>query len=200
MAIPPEFSETEHLQSTIRHYLNKEIIKDFRDLGDETWEPNITTSRGRMRHALTHKDNDTLQMTDLRMKLYYYTYGKAAALQPPQYSIPAKDYQASQKFRPQIHLMFFQSQLDINNEPNPDNIVLQPVQGQISFRLTTETTETLTNTDLERYGNRVKTNFGATGGFKWLKGKVTVAYTDRTLGYRFKIYCRTKAEGRRIVE
>lgn len=202
MPLPEPFSDIEHLQLVIRRYLNKQIREDFKDIfnGGETWEPEVGTTRGAMLRALLHEDSDPIHVTATRMMLYYFTYGKARELQPPQYSIPVLDYQESNRYRPQIHLMFYQSQLDIDTPQDNNSINSQPVKGQISFRLENETTESITMIDLERYANRIKTNFGASGGYRWHKGKITINYVDKSKGYKLKLYCRDKAEGKQLIE
>ena len=200
MALPDPFSDVEQLQALVRRTLNREVREHFSDLGGDDWDPEVGTTRGQMRYCLTHKDDDPLLLTVGRMMLYYFTYGRARDLQPPQYSIPTLDYQASHKYRPQIHLMFYQLQSDVDTSLDNSSINAQPVQGQISFRLENETSESISMTDLERYANRIKTSFGAAGGYRWHKGKVTVSYFDPSKGYRLKLFCRDKAEGKQLIE
>lgn len=109
MTVPPEFNETEHFQGVCRRYLNKEIREAFKELGGDDWTPEVGTTRGSMRHALTHKDTDTMQMTLGRMFLYYFTFGKAQALQAPIYGIPATHFQESIKFYPQVRLFLMKT-------------------------------------------------------------------------------------------
>ena len=193
MAIPPEFNDVEHLQSVIRRYLNKQIKEDFQDLGDDTWEPDVTTTRGAMRYALTHKDTDSLQVSLSRMFLYYFTYGKAQALQTPVYGIPITSYQEIRKFQPQIFLHFLEDGNDVSEG-------YAAVTGEISFRVMNKTSETLTNNDLKTYANRIKTSFTANNGFIWKKGKSMVSYIDRAKGYQLQLLCRNESEGKRVVE
>ena len=200
MAIPSDFSEVEHLQALIRRYLNKEVRDHFRDLGDDFWEPEVITTRGAMRHALTHKDGDPFQITLGRMFLYYFTYGQAKALQQPIYGVPVKEFDRSFKYKPQIHLRFYQPRFNIPSSTNNNGLSSKPIESTISFRLMNETSESLTITELERYANRIKTNFGNGGGYRWEKGKTTVSYFDKERGYRLKLFCKTKSDGKSLIE
>lgn len=193
MAIPPEFNEVENLQSLIRRYVNRQVREDFQDLGGDDWEPEVGTTRGAMRHALTHQDSDSLLMTQTRMFLYYFTYGKAQALQAPVYGIPITSYQEIRKFQPQIFLDFIEDSSDV-----ADGFVA--VRGEISFRVMNQTSESLSNADLIVYANRIKASFAANNGFVWKKGKSMVSYIDRAKGYQLQLLCRSETEGKRVVE
>lgn len=193
MAIPPEFNEVEHLQSTIRRYLNRQIREDFQDLGGDSWEPEVGTTRGAMRHALTHKDSDPLPVTLSRMFLYYFTYGKAQALQTPVYGMPVTSYQEVRKFQPQIFLHFLEDSSDIEEG-------YAAVTGEISFRIMNQTSESLSKSELTSYANRIKTAFATNNGFIWKKGKSMVSYIDRSKGYQLQLLCRNETEGRRVIE
>ena len=202
MPLPEPFSDIEHLQLVVRRYLNKQIREDFRDIfnGGETWEPEVGTTRGSMLRALLHEDSDPIHVTAVRMMLYYFTYEKAKALQAPVYGIPVPEYDRTFKYKPQIHLKFYQTRFNVPSSTNNDGVSSKPVESTISFRLMNETSESLTITELERYANRIKTNFGASGGYRWEKGKVTVNYTDKEKGYKLRLYCKTKADGKTLIE
>lgn len=193
MAIPSDFNEVEHLQSVIRRYLNKQIREDFQDLGDENWEPSVTTTRAAMRHALTHKDNDPIQVTLGRMFLYYFTFEKAASLQTPMFGTPIQDYQESFKYHPQIKL-YFQEENDGVEEG------YKPIRTEITFRLMNETEKTITPVDARRIAQRIRTNFALNGGFRIKRGKETWLYHDSHRGYRLKLFVWNEAEAKRIIE
>lgn len=202
MALPEPFSDIEHLQSVARRYLNKQIREDFRDKfgDDDTWEPEIGTTRGSMLRALLHEDSDPIQVTAVRMMLYYFTYGKAKDLQAPIYGIPVAEYDRSYKYRPQIYLHFYQSRINFPSSTNNNELNSKAIESRISFRLMNETSESITITELERYSNRIKTNFGTNGGYRWEKGRVRVNYYDKEKGYKLSLLCRTKADGKALVE
>ncbi len=194
MTIPPEFNEVEHLQSVVRRYVNRQIREDFQDLGGDTWEPETGTTRGAMRHALTHKDNDALPVTLSRLFLYYFTYGKAQALQTPVYGVPTEFYQQEAlSYIPVVTLRFQEDVEDI--EPGYDQ-----VRGYINFRISGETHKTISTAKLTTLANKVKTNFGANNGFVWRKGKVRCNYADKETPYFFQILSRDIAQGKRVIE
>lgn len=194
MPVPPEFSETEHLQNLIRKYINREIREDFSDLGGDDWDPDLTTTRGAMRHGLTHKDNDPFPLTISRMLLYYLTYGKARKMQTPVYGVPTAFYQQEAlTFVPIVTLHFKEDIQDIE-EGYPALI------GEINFRISGETHETITEAKLRTLANRIKTNFGANNGFVWRKGKVKCNYSDKKKPYFLQILSRDVAQGKRVIE
>lgn len=194
MALSEGFNEVEQLQALVRRYINSEIREHFRDLGDEFWEPEVNTTRGAMRYALTHKDNDTINTTLLRLFLYYFTYGQARELQPPVYGIPIQDFQETFRFHPQIKL-FFQEDQDRVDEENG----FYPVTSEVNFRLMEETAKTLTPAKAKTYANKIKNIFCANKGFVWKKGKEFWTYIDMHKGYKFQLYASSKQEAQNLI-
>jgi hypothetical protein len=193
MAIPPEFNNVEHLQSLVRRYVNKEIRSNFADLGDETWEPEVGTTRGSMRQALTHDDSDAVSTTLLRLFLYYFTYGQARALQAPVYGIPVQNLQESVKFHPQIRLYFYEDASQVED-------FTSPATGEISFRLMGETENTINEAKAKVYANKIKNLFAANSGFLWHKGKELWVYYDLSRGYKLQVYSHNESEAKRVIE
>lgn len=193
MAIPPEFNEVEHLQTTIRRYLNRQIREDFQDLGNDSWEPEVGTTRGAMRHALTHKDNDPLPVTLSRMFLYYFTYGKAQALQAPIYGTPVDEFQQKFRFHPQVRLFFYEDQALVEDG-------YQPVKADISFRLMNETETTMTPANAQTIARKINSLFATGQGFTWKKGRETWAYYDDSKGYRLRLLAWNETEAKKVIE
>jgi hypothetical protein len=175
MPLPDPFSDVEHVQALIRRYINKEIREHFSDLGGDDWDPDITTTRGSMRKALTHEDSDPLQLTLARLFIYYFIYGQAKALMPDIYGIPNTVFDQVRIYRPQVCLYFSGSE-------TPSDNVHKRVGGEISFRLMNETSTTISRTQVETLATRIKTLFAASTRFVWRKGKLMVSYTDRERG------------------
>jgi hypothetical protein len=193
MSIPPEFNETEHFQSVVRRYLNKEIREAFQDLGGDDWQPEVGTTRGSMRHALTHKDNDTLQMTMGRMFLYYFTYGGAKALQAPTVIDMTDRLYEDFVYRPEVKLFFYKKVY--LGDKKYDQFV-----GEISYKLINETSATITPTENRRRAERIKNLFATPSRFVWHKGKLKFTYLDIPNGYDLRILASNETEARRIIE
>lgn len=193
MALPDGFNKIEHLQAMIRRYINKEVREHFKDLGDDFWEPEASTTRGAMRVALTHDDNDPINVTLLRMFLYYFTYGAAKAMQPDIYGFSLVSIDRQVKYKPQITLHF-------NNKGYNPNKKEDLVEGEISMRLMNETSTSITKTELQRYATKIKSLFATPKKFIWRKGRLSTSYTDVDRGYRLKLLVRDEAEAKRIIE
>lgn len=191
--LPPEFNDVEHFQSVVRNYINREIIQDFSDLGDETWQPTIGTSRASMRVALTHKDDDSLMLTHCRMMLYYMTYRKAQDLQAPtfidMYDRPYEDF----TFRPEVNMYFYKGVYLGNGK-------YDKFKGKISYKLTHETSETITPAKNRARAERIKNLFASPTRFVWHKGKLKYTYFDTPNGYDFRLLVTSEAEAKRIIE
>ncbi len=193
MPLPDPFSDVEQIQALIRQTINREIRAHFSDLGGDDWDPDVTTTRGQMRYCLTHKDDDTLQLTLLRMFLYYFTYGQAKALQTPVYGIPVPSYQESVVHLPQVKLFFVETYRN-------DFRIIPPVTAEITFRLIGESSESMTEAKAEILANKIKTLFAGAQRFTWNKGREIATYRDKQRGYDFKLYVRDETEARRVIE
>jgi hypothetical protein len=192
MPLPQGFSEFEFLQDVIRRWQNRIVREEFSDLGGDEFDPDINISRHAIRHACTIKDNDTAEMTMMRLYAYYFIYRKAQDLQPPIYGIPSTSFQSSFVFKPQVMLYFQEPESDI--EPG-----YPPVKGEISFRIADEESTTITQTKVNQLATRVRDAF-ARPPFEWHKGKIYVSYIDKPKGYKMQLLCRSKAEGKRVIE
>jgi len=193
MPLPDNFSPAEHLQDVTLKVQNRLVKEEFSDLGDETWDADITTSRGSLRVACTHLDTDSIDMTLVRLWLFYGCLRKAKDFHPHIYGIPVTSFKELRKYKPQISLFFLEDHNDI--EPG-----YSPITGEISFRLMNQESNSLSMSEVTNYANRIKTQFATASGFIWKKGKEMVSYTDWKKGYQLQLLCRDKAEGRRVIE
>lgn len=190
--LPPEFNDVEHFQSVVRTYLNREIFEDFKDLGDETWQPTIGTSRASMRVALTHKDDDSLLLTNARMMLYYFTYGGAKSLQVPVFMDMTDRIYDNFTMRPEVNL-FFYKKVKIGAGKYELN------KGHISYKLVNETSATLTPTENRRRAEKIKDLFAEPNSFIWHKGRIRYTYLDTPHGYDFRFLANSEAEAKRVI-
>lgn len=193
MALPEDFNPWEHLQSTVVRVFKKEVIDEFRDLGGEDWDRDIKVPRASLRTACTPDDNDTSTMTLIRMMLFYIVLRRAQDMQAPIYGMPVGQAHETRKFKPQICLFF---------KERADEVELgyRPLTAEIKFRLMDETEDTITEAKLKTLANKIKTEFGVSGGVKWKKGKVVCAYTDPEKGYKLHIFAYSESEGREIID
>src|ERR687885_596971 len=104
MPLPEGFSEWEHLQSVIRQVHNKDVQQWFKNQPDD----DISTPRASLKHACLLKDDDTVDMTILRMWLFEFQCLHTQSLQRPVYGMPVQEFQSDRKFKPQIKLYFFE--------------------------------------------------------------------------------------------
>ena len=181
----------EHLQSTLIRVHNRIVREEFSDI--ELDDDDITTPRSSLRAACLLQDADSAIMTVLRYWLFYVDLRKAQDLQAPIYGIPIAGYQESRKFRPQIELYFQEDHTDIERG-------FAPVTGCIRFRLMHETSESLTESEVRAYAQKVRNAFAPGSAFVWHKGKVLCSYTDVARGYKLQLLCRNHEEGRRVIE
>lgn len=191
MALPNNFSHTEHLQDAVKRAMNKEVAKFFRDLGGDDWEPNVNSSRASARTACTHQESDTIGMTNLRLMLFRHFVNGGDTNTAPVYGIPREEYDATVTYRPQAILHFQQRIQDVKEG-------FSPVTAQISVRLKEQSTE-ITESQLRSLAATIKSIFGGTTGYKWEKGRRMFSYVDKANGHQFKVYCKSKETGRDLV-
>lgn len=189
MPLPDNFSSAEHLQDVLKRTYNGEVKEWFADITSD--ELDTVTSRGSLKTACTHQENDTINMTISRQLLF------SLLINPPTSNNQGSDrelnYTVLRRTKPILKLFFLEDHSDV--EPGYD-----PVEGVISFRLMKETTTTLSKSEATTYGNKLKTLFGSGSGFTWKKGKELASYTDWDKGYQLQLLVRTESEGKRIVE
>jgi hypothetical protein len=190
MPVPDNFSEFEHLQSTMLRVHNQLVREEFRDItGDDL---DLAVPRSSLRWACFLKDNDTCDMMIQRFMLFYFSLRKARDLQQPYYSVPLDDVQAARKFKPQITLYFKEDENDVEED-------FRPVWGEISFRLMNESSTTIQKQELITLANKIKTEFGAANGFIWRKGRKMFSYTDKEKGYQLQLLCREESEAKTVI-
>lgn len=190
MPLPNNFSEWENLQDLILKDHNKDVRQYFKNQADN----DISTPKARLKHTCLIKDEDTALMTLIRLWLFEITVGKAQSLQTPIYGIPVQEYQREIKFKPQVRLYF--------REPyNKDkhNTGTSRVNGEITFRLVNESSDTISRTKAEKLAREIKNEF-AKPIFTWEKGWYKSTYLDLENGYDLRILVKSKTEGERIVK
>lgn len=193
MSLPAEFNETEFLQAVVRRYVNHQVRADFQDLGGENWEPDVTTSRGQMRHALTHKDADSMGVTCIRLILYYFVFNKAKSLQPDLFGMTKKAMDASRKYHPTVTLRFEKDRYD-PTDPEDDG------EGEISFKIMDETSKTFTKSKVKALAAKIKRLFANPTQFVWHKGKLLTKYTEIEKGYEFFVLAHSVQHAKALIE
>ena len=190
MTLPDDYNASEHLQDTIKQVYNQEVRDWFSDITEV--ELDISTPRASLRTACLHQEEDTIDMTISRQNLF-----DMVILQRLKNDGANRDrdlnYRVLRRNKPQITLHFLEDLKDVEHG-------YEPIAGEISLRLMTETTTTLSKSEATNYGNKINSLFGSTGGFIWKKGKELCSYSDWDKGYQLQLLTRTEAEGRRVIE
>ncbi|UBF28327.1 hypothetical protein K9N68_10850 [Kovacikia minuta CCNUW1] len=171
--------------------MNREVREWFSDLGDN-WEPDIATPRSSLRVGCTHAENDSIDMTLLRVLLFYLITGKGQSLQSPIYGIPTESYQQSVKFHPQIKLYFHEDLNDVSDD-------YQPVTAEITFRVMNETSESFTKANATVFANKIRTEFATGNGYRWRKGRLKLSYRQPERGYHLIIAAHSESEGKEVI-
>jgi len=186
--LPEDFSPWEHLHGMLLTSFNQAVERSFINV-----PPDITTALGGMRVACILQDDDSVEMTVLRLLLFYFVF--KGELPTPVYAAPIPDVQSEVKFRPQVHLLFKE---DWNATLLQEK--LSPATAQISWRLMHETSQTINESKAKVLALRIKELLGLEGGFTWEKGTKKVVYRDSTNGIDFRLLAQSEGEGQRVIE
>ncbi|MGK7893358.1 MAG: hypothetical protein AB4372_06970 [Xenococcus sp. (in: cyanobacteria)] len=189
MALPEGFSEWEHLQNTIRRVHNESVMEFFHGQPDNS----INTPRASAKHACLMKDDDTANMTIIRLWLYWIICRKLRDVTEPYYGIPIETFNQMVTYKPQITCYFLEDHQDV--EPG-----FRPVEGQLSIRLVGETTSSISQADLTNFANKVNTAFGQNNGYVWKKGKDLFSYVDKINGHQFKVLATNQSKAVEVVQ
>lgn len=189
MPLPEGFNEWEHLQHVFTRAHNKTVKEFFSGQVDN----DISTTKGGARHACLMKDDDTSNMTILRLWLFWVLCRKMRDNFEPYagYRIPQDDY--SVKHKPHVTMLFIQDQDDVEYGD-------RPVEGQLSVRLMDETSKSMTQAKLLAMANKIVREFGTGNGFVWQKGKDNYSYVDKELGHRHKVLAVNKSDAEIIIK
>lgn len=189
MPLPEGFNEWEHLQNTLRRAHNSTVNEFFRNQADN----DVSSSKASAKHACKMKDEDTADMTVIRMWLFWVLCRKMRDNFEPYagYRIPNDEH--SVKHKPHVTILFLQDHDDVEYGD-------RPVEGQISFRLIDETTKSMTEAKLMTLANKITQKFGTGKGFVWQKGKDNYTYVDKELGHRHKVLVTNKVDAEEIIK
>lgn len=190
MPLPQNFSEWDNLQDLIRIDHNRIVNNYFKKQSDN----DVSTPKARLKHSCLIKDEDTAIMTLMRMWLFEVTVGHAQAIQRPVYGIPVQEFESDRKFKPQIKLYFLEPW---DKEVHADGTHQR--EGEITFRLMDETSESINRTKAEQLAKTIKNTF-TKPLFTWGKGWYKATYVDDKHGYDLRLLVKNKTEAQRIIK
>jgi hypothetical protein len=191
MAIPDDFNPYEHLLETIVASHNRLVLKEFADVGDDRWIPDITSPRGSLRVASLIVPNDSGDMVVLRILLFYLVLNKIQDLIEPYYGFPIDEYQGRVKGVPTIWLYFREDRAETEHG-------YQPLRMRVHFQLTRFTAQTITKAELKTLATEINSLFPKT--YQFHKGKELFTYKDRSKGINLQLYCYSKTDAEGLIE
>lgn len=172
--------------------MNEIVKEEFNDVPWEDSEIDLNLSRHTLKHACKHKDDDSAQETLMRMLLFERVQGRGGLAADRYYAIPIADYDESVIYRPQIVLTFTQDREQAKQQKRKS-----PVRATHGFRIMSETTETVTQANIDAWRNAINREFPKTYRFQKGRGKFT--YSDKPNGYHLITQPYDEGEGRELV-
>jgi len=192
MSLPSNFSPSDHLQDLIRKVWNREVRDHFKDLGGDDWVPSLGTSRAQYRIGCTHLESDTIAMTELRCRLFEKILNDSVGRYQYVFGVPKDKLDGEVAYTPQISLYFCQRSLDV--EPGEHF-----AEGEITFRWTEESKDTVSLAKIELLANKIKLKFTAPQTYRWEKGKTYYYYYDKENGYDFRLLARNVTHAKQVI-
>ena len=168
---------------------NAEVYRYFRDVDDNN--PQASVSRKALRDSLLigAKDSRTTAITKIQ---YFRDQVQKVHIKPTIVGELKANVDERMIYKCQVELYFQQDRDAVPSD-------FTPIDARISFRLS-ETSETITEAKYRAIANKIKTEFTATNGYVWDKGKYLCWYEDRGKGYHFQIYALNESEGEKIIK
>lgn len=193
MPLPQNFSPAEHLQDVVRRVFNPEVKEYFKDVGPADWDESLVSDRAHLRVACTHRDDDTIAMTQMRLQVFdQIRFGNWLQMFYPREQTPDV-WDTEVVDNPKVKLYFAQ---DSSAVPEGRSVI----QAEYSFRLMDQTPSTIRETDALTLARQIRSEFAATHPtYTWTKGKVIVSYKDPSRGYRLRIYGSTEVEAEQLI-
>lgn len=193
-----EYNHTEQLQDILRTTLNREVNEWFQDIPgsvDDDGNPafDFKVPRGALKMAAIHMDKDSIDMTILRILVFFLVVGGMEKYSSQVFGIPVPEYQETRKFKPQITLYFAEDLEDVETG-------YDPVTMEVSFRLMDETSSSLTIPGLTAIANKIKMEFGVSNGYRFHKGRLMCSYVDKEKGFQFQLNSFAKSDARNLVQ
>lgn len=181
--------EWSNQKSFLRQVYNREVNEWFRDIDDPL--PDNSTPRKQAKKACLIQSKDSQNLSLIKMLTFRHLV-QQAHLRTETYGIPVDTYQETVTFRPQVHLFFRQDSNAVVGDK-------RPVEGEISFRLITETSATMTETKARLLASKIKNEFAINNGYIWKKGKIKCVYQDFDNGLDLRLLCLNETEGIEVI-
>ena len=178
-----------NLRSFLQRTHNRRVNEWFRDVDDPV--PDNSSSRRQAKRACLILPNESQNMALLKRNIFLYEVMQIH-LQQNHYGIPIDTVQESKTFRPQVHLFFRQ---DASATANGR----RAIEGQVSFRLINETSESLTEAKARTLAVKIKNEFTRNNGLIWKKGSKKYTYKDDAKGVDLRILAISETEGEKVI-
>jgi hypothetical protein len=110
-----------------------------------------------------------------------------------------ENFDPGRKYHPLVHLHFREDSDFKPGTNQPKGRGQNRTKGDLTFRLMSETTQSISKGELTTLGQRIKQVFGSNNGYIWNKGKEMYCYADWSRGYQLQILARSEAQARDLV-
>lgn len=182
--------EWHNLKSFLRKTYNREVNEWFADEPDDVPENN--TPRKQTKRACIIRPKESQNMALLKMLTFRYQI-QQVHLRPDVFGVDMDSYNRNFSFRPQVKLFFRQ---DASAVPAGK----RAVEGELSFRLPNQTSETINKTDARALALEIRRVFASGNGYVWKKGKLKITYKDPEHGLDNRILALNETEGIEVAQ
>ena len=181
--------DVETFQSFCRKYVNKALVVHFSDLTENNPDDlSLTSPRQVIKRICTHKDTDTMTLTIGRLIFWYFEV--KGLLNEYLYMIPATDFHETQKFKPQIKLLWREDYDDARNNNR------LPTKARYTVRWRGDYA---TKNDIDRIKLKINSIFNRPTVHSFYKGRIKYSYYDQEKGYRLLVTARDETEAKDVI-
>ena len=181
--------DVELIQSFVRKYINRAIREHFSDIsGNDDASLSLDVPRQAIKRVCLHKDTDPIMLTAIRL-LFWWIEAKGL-LEGHFYMIPSNDLHETQKFKPQIKLLWREDVDDAraNNR--------YPISARYSVRWKGEYQ---TTNDINKIRLKINNIFNKPTTHNFWKGRIKYSYYDDEKGYRLLVTARDETEAKDVI-
>ena len=145
MPLPDNFSPWQHLHEMLVNAHNRNVEQTFLNVPSD----DLSSPFSGMKLACLMDADDTVDMTILRMSLFYWVF--QSQLPTPMYAIPVDDFDQLIIYKPQLHLHFEEPWSTAHLESK-----LRPVRARIGIRLMHETSAIISPSKAQNLAVKIK--------------------------------------------
>ena len=181
--------DVETFQSFCLRYINRAVKNHFADISEDDIDNlSLTSPRQVIKRICIHRDSDPMTLTIGRLLIYYFETKNL--LDEYIYGIPVTTFHETQKFKPQIKILWREDYEDARNNNR------LPTKARYTVRWRGDYA---TQNDINRIKLKINSIFNRPTTHSFYKGRIKYSYYDQEKGYRLLVTARDETEAKDVI-